>query len=109
MFTAFYSIGRVIGFAEIWLYGIFICLLVFTAICLLFKANRTKKGIIIILLSLLAAEIICDVIWFLIYFSDGSYYNYGLKGVFGLLLWPAMLILAGVISTKLNITRSKMN
>lgn len=107
MVSAFYSIGKVIG-AEIWFAGFFICILIFAAFCLLFKANRTKKGIAAILLSLFAAEIVCDITWFLIYFSGGSYTNNGINGMIWLLLWPAVLIPAGVIGTLRNISRSKV-
>lgn len=107
MVTAFYSIGKVTG-AEIWVSGFFVCILFFAAVCLLFKANRTKKSIIAILLSLLVAEIICDITWFLIYFPGGSYTNYGMNGIVWLMLWPAILILAGVIGSVRNISRCKV-
>jgi lipopolysaccharide export LptBFGC system permease protein LptF len=105
MVTVIYSLGEVNG-AEIWASGFFVCILVFAVACMQFKANRTKNGIITILLSLLMAETICDISWFLIYYSGGSYHNYGIGGVYGVLLWPAILLLAGAISTKRNISRS---
>lgn len=106
MFTAIYSIGKVNGAVEIWVSGFFICSFIFAAICLLFKVNRTKKGIITISLCLLAAEIICDIAWFFIYYYSGSYYNYGVRGLLGLLLWPALLIFAGIVGTRRNVSRS---
>jgi len=106
MITAIYSIGKVTG-AEFWVWGYFISTLIFAAISLLFRANRTKNGIITIALGLLVAEILCDTAWFLIYYPGGSYANYGIGGVYGLFIWPALLIIVGVIGTGRNRSRKQ--
>ena len=101
MFTAIHSLNNVIG-AEYWLIGLLVCALIFVLGCLLFKQCRTPKGIRTIVFSLLLSEIVCDIAWYLIYYPAGNYHNYGIGGVFVLLLWPVLLLIAGIITVKRN-------
>ena len=101
MFTAIHSLNNVIG-AEYWLIGFLVCALIFVLGCLLFKQCRTPKGIRTIVFSLLLSEIVCDIAWYLIYYPAGNYHNYGIGGVFVLLLWPVLLLIAGIITVKRN-------
>ena len=48
------------------------CVAVYLSVTLLFKHNRTKKGIKNVLISLLIAEVIVDLLWAIIYYHNGS-------------------------------------
>ncbi len=87
---------------EIYVAGFFVCALIFIVVCLLFKRCRTPKGIRTIVVSLLLSEIVCDIAWYRIYYPARNYHNYGIGGVFMLLLWPVLLIIAGIITVKRN-------
>lgn len=107
MFTAVYSLGKVIG-ARNWVFGFFICAAVYLLVCLIPKVNRTRNGYFVVLMSLLSAEILCDAAWFMAFYSGGKYHNYGLvQGVCLTLLWPALLIAAGIVGTSINKVRLK--
>lgn len=106
MITAFYSLNRVMG-AEYWIAGYIVCVFVYLASCLLFRHCRTRQGLRAVLLNLLLAEIIIDVAWFSIYFPSGEYYNHGISAVFGLFLWPAFLIISGIIVVAFSSPRRK--
>lgn len=101
MITAIYSLSRVHG-AEIWLLFWLACVAVYLGISLLIKRNRTKKGIKNVLLGLLLAEVIIDLIWAMIYYRNGTYLNYGIGAVYGLLLWVPVLAAAFGIVTAQN-------
>jgi hypothetical protein len=101
MITAIISKAYVNG-AEIWLIGWFACTLLFFAILLLLKKNRTKESIKNLFLCLLSAEIIVDLAWALIFYNKSGYVNHGIGSVYGLLLWPVALAASGIIATKLN-------
>lgn len=101
MVTVIYSLGRVSG-AGFWLAAYLVSMAAFLVVCLLFKKNRSGRGIIIVLLGLLLSEAICDGIWFLAYYPGGTYHNYGVGSVSGILLWPAQLFLSGIAVTKIN-------
>lgn len=68
---------------------------------MLIKQNRTKHGIKTVLTGLLIAEVIIDLVWAIIYYHNGTYINYGIGAVYGLILWvPALLITSFVVTTK---------
>ena len=84
MVTAIYSLTFVHG-AELWLLFLGICVVIYLCIGLLIKQNRTKKGIKNMLIGLLIAEVFTDLIWAIIYYHNGTYINYGIGAVYGLL------------------------
>ena len=101
MVTAIYSLSQVHG-AELWLLFWLICVVVYLVISFLVKRNRSKSGIKNILVGLLIAEVIIDLMWAVIYYHNGTYMNYGIGAVYGLLLWIPILIATLVIATAIN-------
>ena len=101
MVTAIYSLTFVHG-AELWLLFWGICVIIYLAIGLLIKQNRTQKGIKNMLFGLLIAEVITDLIWVIIYYHNGTYMNYGIGAVYGLLLWIPILVVTLIIVTIKN-------
>ena len=101
MVTAIYSLTFVHG-AELWLLFWGICVVVYLCIALLIKQNRTKKGFKNILIGLLIAEVITDLIWAIMYYHNGTYLNYGIGAVYGLLLWIPVLVVTLIIATIKN-------
>lgn len=101
MVTAIYSLAQVHG-AELWLLFWLICVVVYLVISFLIKHNRTKKGVKNVLIGLLIAEVIIDLIWAIIYYHNGTYLNYGIGAVYGLLLWIPILVVTLVIITAKN-------
>ena len=101
MVTAIYSLTFVHG-AELWLLFWGICVAVYLCIALLIKQNRTKKGFKNILIGLLIAEVITDLIWAIMYYHNGTYLNYGIGAVYGLLLWIPVLVVTLIIVTIKN-------
>jgi len=101
MVTAIYSLSQVHG-AELWLLFWLICVVVYLVISFLVKRNRSKSGIKNVLVGLLIAEVIIDLMWAVIYYHNGTYMNYGIGAVYGLLLWIPILIATLVIATAIN-------
>lgn len=101
MVTAIYSLSQVHG-AELWLLFWLICVVVYLVISFLVKRNRSKSGIKNVLVGLLIAEVIIDLMWAVIYYHNGTYMNYGIGAVYGLLLWIPVLIATLVIATAIN-------
>lgn len=98
--TAIYALGQIHG-AEIWLLFWFICVIVYTGICLSWKSNRSKQGIKTMLIGLLIAEVIVDFIWALICYYNTDCLNYGIGAVYGLFTWiPLLLIMAVIVTVK---------
>lgn len=101
MVTAIYSLSHVHG-AELWLLFWFVCVIVYLSICLMIKQNRTNRGIKTMLIGLLAAEVIIDFVWAIIYYRNGTYINYGIGAVYGLFLWIPALVITSIIVTARN-------
>ena len=101
MLFSLYTLGKING-AEVMLAGVLVCALVYLAICLLLGVGRKERGIQRVLCALLVAEAVCDVLWYVMYFPDGQYRNWGIGGVYGAVLWPLLLFLAGVEVTVRN-------
>ena len=101
MVTAIYSLSQVHG-AELWLLFWIVCAVVYFGVCMLIKQNRTKRGIKNVLISLLIAEFIIDLAWAIIYYHNGTYLNYGIGAVYGLILWVPALIAAFIVVTYKN-------
>lgn len=106
MITSIYSLGKVVG-AELMVAGLLVCAALYLGLSLLIRANRTKRGIRVLLLALLGAEVVCDAVWFLLYFPGGDYHNYGIGGALGVFLWPMLLCLAGGIASAVNQSREE--
>ena len=101
MVTAIYSLSQVHG-AELWLLFWVICVVVYLVISFLIKTNRSKTGIKNVLIGLLIAEVIINLVWAVIYYHNGTYMNYGIGAVYGLLLWIPILVATLVITTAIN-------
>ena len=100
MVTAIYSLSQVHG-AELWLLFWVICAAAYFGICMLITQNRTKHGVKNVLIGLLIAEVIIDLVWAIIYYHNGTYLNYGIGAIFGLILWiPALLVTFLVVTHK---------
>lgn len=100
MVTAIYSLSQVHG-AELWLLFWFVCVVAYLGVCMLIKQNRTKRGIKNVLIGLLIAEVIIDLAWAIIYYHNGTYLNYGIGAVYGLILWvPVLLVTLFVVTQK---------
>ena len=104
MITAIYSLSNVHG-AELWLVGWVLCALFYIGGCMLVPVNRPKTCRTVVWIGLLIAEVVNDLIWALIYYPNGSYINYGVGAVYGLFLWPLILLIAGVFVTVRNEVR----
>lgn len=90
MVTAVYSLSRVYG-AEPWLFFWLAGVGVYFGICFLIKYNRTQRGMKNALIGLLIAEVMTDLAWALLYYRNGTYLNYGIGAVYGLLFWIPVL------------------
>jgi hypothetical protein len=101
MVTAIYSLDKING-AEIMLLGWVICGIIYLLFCLLMRENRSRQGLRNVLWYLLVSEIVTDVIWAILYYEDGSYVNYGLGSIYGVLIWPIILLTAGTFVTIQN-------
>lgn len=101
MVTAIYSLSQVHG-AELWLLFWLICVVVYLGISFLIKRNRSKAGIKNILVGLLIAEVIIDLMWAVIYYHHGTYMNYGIGAVYGILLWVPILTVTLIFVTIKN-------
>ena len=101
MITAIYSLSEVHG-AELWLLFWFICVAAYFGFGFLIKCNRTKKGIKNVLIGLLIAEVLIDLLWAVIYYHNGTYLNYGIGAVYGLLGWIPVLVVTLIIVTLKN-------
>lgn len=100
MVTAIYSLSHVHG-AELWLVFWLVCVVAYLGISFLIRHNRTKKGIKNVFIGLLVAEVIIDLAWAIIYYHNGTYLNYGIGAVYGLLLWvPVLAVTLAIIAAK---------
>lgn len=100
MLTMLYMLLDGISGMEISLLGYAVCVAVYFLICFLFRSNRAGKGIVF--LSWLICELLCDVLWYLIFYQNGNYVNYGIGGTTVLFLLPGTLFVAAVSVTVIN-------
>ena len=54
------------------------------------------------MIGLLIAEVFTDLIWAIIYYHNGTYINYGIGAVYGLLLWIPVLVVTLILVTIKN-------
>ena len=97
MITAIRSLGQVQG-AWVWLAGWAACAVLYFALLLLPKKHRGKAGSAF--LWFLAAELVTDLAWALLYYDGSRYGNGGLQSAGWLLLWPAALTAAGWLAVR---------
>ena len=76
-------------------------------LCFMMKPNRTKSGMKTVLTGLLVAEVVIDLIWAAIYYHNGTYLNYGIGAVYGLLLWVPILLITWAAVTAMNRAHGK--
>ena len=101
MITAIISIGQVQG-AEVWLAGWLLCVAFYFVLLLFQKANQTSANAKNIVFWFLAAECCNDLIWAVVSYGSPAYIHYGIAAVYGLLLWPFLLLAAGAIASVQN-------
>ena len=101
MITAIVSIGQVYG-AEYWLAGWLLCAALYFVFLLIQEVNRTRTGAIHVVVWFLISEALTDLIWAVVYYGNPGYINYGIAAVYGLLLWPVLLLAAGAIASAQN-------
>ena len=107
MLTLIYALFDGVVGMEITLIGYGLCAVLYFVICFLFRCNRSGKGRVLI--GWLVCELICDVLWYVIYYPDGYYVNYGIGGAAGMLLWPAALVGAAAMVSSVNANRYSKN
>lgn len=94
MITALRSVSLVNG-GTLWLLFWVICAAIYLIFCLIRK-HTLKKGIVF--LGLAIAEIVIDLFWTFLYYPQGTYIEYGLSAIFGLLAWiPVLVITAWIV------------
>lgn len=96
MIYSFYALGA-IGGMEPWILFWAACLALYLAIFLFL--NRTKKGRKNVLIGLLLAEIVFDLVWAVIYSFNKVFIEFGVGITYGLFMWGALLLAAGVAAT----------
>lgn len=100
MITAIYSLSFVHG-AELWILFWFLCLIAYLGICFAFRTNRTKSGRKTVLVGLLIAEVLIDLVWAIVYYHNGTYLNYGIGAVYGIIMRiPVLAVTAMIVSLK---------
>lgn len=101
MVTAIYSLSQVHG-AELWLLFWALCGMAYWGVGLLIRPNRTKHGVKNVWLGLLIAELIIDITWSILYYHNGTYLNYGIGAVYGIVLWVPLLAITLFFVTAKN-------
>ena len=79
-----------------------VCMLVYFAGCFLVRQNREKPARSRVLAGWCLTEILCGLLWYLIWFPGGTYHNYGIGGAAGVLLYPLVSGITGVAVTVLR-------
>lgn len=100
MITMLYSLGHVVG-ADVALLGFLVCTLVYFGVCFLLPQNR-KGGKKRVLLGWGISEALFDAALCCFYYPNGSYVNHGLGGATACLLWPVLLLFAGLLVSALH-------
>ena len=101
MITAIISIGQAQG-GEAWLAGWLLCAALYFVFLLVRKTNQTSANAKNIVFWFLAAECCNDLIWAVVSYGSPAYIHYGIAAVYGLILWPLLLLAAGVIASAQN-------
>lgn len=101
MIAAMTSIGQAQG-GEVWLAGWLLCAAFYFVLLLVQKANQTSANAKNIVFWFLAAECCNDLIWAVVSYGSLATIQYGIAAVYGLLLWPVLLLAAGTIASAQN-------
>lgn len=107
MIAAMISIGQAQG-GEVWLAGWLLCATLYFVLLLIQKTNQTSANIKNIVFWFLAAECCNDLIWAVVSYGSPAYIHYGIAAVYGLILWPFLLLAAGAIASAQNRKRNHM-
>lgn len=91
MLSAVYSVPRVIG-GDLMLFIWVACSLVYLICGMFRRQNRGRRGRWQMLVGLLISEALVDVFCFTVFFPAGEYRNWGVGGVYVIVLWPAVLL-----------------
>lgn len=97
MITLILLLSESVNGAGMLLAAFLLTALMYFLINLCFERNRTKNGIIRVSVFLVLCELISDIIFYSVYFTDGEDSNPGIAGLGVLLIYPALLILAAMI------------
>ena len=46
---------------------------------------------------MLCCELLCSLLWLLIFYPNGAYHNYGLQGALFFLIYPVTLAVSGAV------------
>lgn len=106
MLTMLYMLLDGVVGMEICLVGYAVCVAAYFLVCFLLRPNRAGKRRIVVALGWLISELLCDVIWYLIFYQNGDYVNFGIGGAAAMLLLPGTLFLSAVITTAVNAEKS---
>lgn len=101
MCTAILSLGQ-FHEARLWLVGWVLCAAAYFGALLIGKRRRKKGAVKNVIFWFLAAEVLTDLIWALVYCREPVYLHYGIAGVYGLLLWPVTLLAAAIVAAVQN-------
>ena len=76
---------------ELVLTGCLLCLTVSS------RKNRTHRGLKRVGIAMLCCELLCSLLWLLIFYPNGAYHNYGLQGALFFLIYPVTLAVSGAV------------
>ncbi len=107
MIAAMISIGQAQG-GEVWLAGWLLRATLYFVLLLIQKTNQTSANIKNIVFWFLAVECCNDLIWAVVSYGSPAYIHYGIAAVYGLILWPFLLLAAGAIASAQNRKRNHM-
>ena len=82
---------------DLVLTGCLLCLTVFSILTVSFRKNRTHKGLKQAGIAMLCCELLCSLLWLLIFYPNGAYHNYGLQGALFFLIYPVTLAVSGAV------------
>ncbi len=94
MVAAVRSINSVVGW-EYLLAGLVVC----SIVSLLVIRTKTQTMIAVLIQMILLES--SDVVWTFLYFPQGEYVNHGMLGVYGLLVYPVLCLLAYAVQRKI--------
>lgn len=97
MLSAIYLVPRVVG-GDLMLLIWAVCTVIYLACGLLRRKNRGKRGRRQLLAGLLVSELLVDISVFGVFFPEGEYRNWGVGAVYAVVLWPAALLTAYVLT-----------
>lgn len=82
---------------DLVLTGCLLCLTVFSILTVPFRKNRIRKGLKQAGIAMLCCELLCSLLWLLIFYPNGAYHNYGLQGALFFLIYPVTLAVSGAV------------